>query len=52
MLTGILNNSKFPAKSWQNPASIEGEEQNKKIVPTQDWTHNLHIISPTLCQLC
>ena len=32
----FLHNSKFPAKSWQDPASIEGEEQNKKIVPTQD----------------
>ena len=24
-------NSSFPAKSWQDPASIDGEEQNKKV---------------------
>ena len=24
-------NSLFSAKSWQNPASIDGEEQNKKL---------------------
>ena len=51
----VLHSSKFPAKSWQNPASIEGEEQNKKkIVPTWDWTttHNLQIIGLMLCQLC
>ena len=24
-------NSSFPAKSWQDPASIYGEEQNKKL---------------------
>ena len=33
-------NSWFSGKSWQNPASIDGEEQNKKIAPTGDWTHN------------
>ena len=48
----FLHNSKFSTKSLQNPVSIEGEEQNKKIVPTQDWTHNLQIISPMLSQLC
>ena len=32
----FLHNSKFLAKSWQDPANIEGQEQNKKIVPTQD----------------
>ena len=48
----FLHNSKFPAKSWQDHASIEGEEQNKKIIYTRDWTYNLQIISPTLCQLC
>ena len=26
----FLHNSKYPAKSWQDPASIEGEEHNKK----------------------
>ena len=26
-------NSLFPAKSWQDPASIDGEEQNKKLPP-------------------
>ena len=41
----FLHNSKFLA-------SIEGEEQNKKIVPTRDWIYNLQIISPMLCQLC
>ena len=29
-------NSLFPAKSWQDPASIDGEEQNKKVAPTGD----------------
>ena len=48
----FLHNSKFPVKSWQDPASIEEEEQNKKNVPTWDWTHNLKIISSMLCQLC
>ena len=32
----FLHNSKIPAKLWQDPASIEGEEQNKKNVPTWD----------------
>ena len=27
----FLHNSKFPAKLWQNPASIEGEEQNVHV---------------------
>ena len=29
-------NSLFPAKLWQDPASIDGEEQNKKVAPTED----------------
>ena len=37
-------NLSFPAKPWQDSASIYGEEQNKK-------THNLQIISLMLCQL-
>ena len=45
-------NSLFPAKSWQDPAIIDGEEQNKKVAPAGDWTHNLQIISPTLYWLC
>ena len=35
-LIEFLHNSKFPAKSWQDPASTEGEKQNKKIIPTWD----------------
>ena len=45
-------NSLFPAKSWQDPAGIDGEEQNKKVAPTGDWTHNLQIISLMLYWLC
>ena len=45
-------NSSFPAESWQDPASIDKEEHNKKVAPTGDLTHNLQIISLTLCQLC
>ena len=33
-------------------ARIDGEEQNKKIAPTGDLTHNLQIISQTLYWLC
>ena len=29
-------NSLFPVKSWQDPASIDGEEHNKKVTPTGD----------------
>ena len=29
-------NSPFPAKSWQDHASIDREEQNKTIAPTED----------------
>ena len=42
----------IPVKSWQDPASIDGEQQNKKIASTGEWTHNLKIISLMLCQLC
>ena len=34
--------------SWQDPASFDREEQNKKVARTRDWTHNLQIIGPTL----
>ena len=42
-LSSFFYNSLFSAKSWQNPANIDWEEQNKKIAPTGDWTHNLQI---------
>ena len=29
----FFQNSSFPAKSWQDPASIDGEQQKKKKVP-------------------
>ena len=31
---------------------LKEKSKIKKIVPTQDWTHNLQIISPMLYQLC
>ena len=34
LLLEFFYNSLFSAKSWQNPASIDGGEQNKKIAPT------------------
>ena len=40
-------NSLFSAKSWQNPASIDRQEQNKSC-PSGDWTQDLLIIMPTL----
>ena len=36
----FLHISKLPVKSWQDPASIEGEEQNKKKL-------SLPVIEPT-----
>ena len=44
-------NSLFSANSCQNSASIDGEEQNKKVGRNGDWTHILQIISSTLSQL-
>ena len=38
--------------SWHDPTSIDGEEQNKKVAQTRDWTHNIQIISLMLFQLC
>ena len=35
-----------------NPARIDREDQNKKVAPTEDWTHNLLIISLMLYWLC
>ena len=31
MLIEFFYNSLFLAKTWQNPTSIDGEEQNKKM---------------------
>ena len=45
-------NSLIPAKSWQDPASIDGQEKNKTVVSTGDWTHDLQIISLMLFWLC
>ena len=44
-------NSLFSAISWQNPASIDGEEQNKKLPPVVIWIHNLRIMTLMLWQL-
>ena len=40
------------AFEWQDPASIDGEEQNKKVAPTCDWAHDIQIISLMLYWLC
>ena len=39
-----MYNSLFSAKSRQNPASIDGQEQNKKLPPvgTEPTTSTLH----------
>ena len=52
----FLHNTKFPAKSWQDPASIEGEEQNKKNCPypglnLQPPDHQSHAL-PTVLGIC
>ena len=31
----VFYNSSISAKFWQNPASIDGEEQNKKLPPVE-----------------
>ena len=36
ILIEFFYNSSFPVKSWQDPTSIDREEQNKKVVLTRD----------------
>ena len=52
----FLHNSKFPAKSWQDPASIEGEGQNKKMSlpriepqPPDQQSHAMPTVTQGIC---
>ena len=44
MVFEFLHHSKIPAKSWQDPANIEGEEQKKLSLPGTEPTTSRSLV--------